>query len=125
MATRRTITVTIQKIAANLAALRGYLQSHYEAQPLVNKLVAMWAAKYFPGLMTYGQMTTLVDEVNRLQHEDGGWSLTELGTWKRRDNTPLETRSDGYATGLVVLVFEESLDHREQETAHCARPCVA
>ncbi len=98
-----------QKIAANLAALRGYLQSHYEAQPLVNKLVAMWAAKYFPGVMTYGQMTTLVDEVNRLQHEDGGWSLAELGTWKRRDNTPLETRSDGYATGLVVLVFEESL----------------
>jgi hypothetical protein len=97
-----------QKIAANLAALRGYLQSHYEAQPLVNKLVAMWAAKYFPGVMTYGQMTTLVDDVNRLQHEDGGWSLAELGTWKRRDNTPLETRSDGYATGLVVLVFEES-----------------
>ncbi len=27
------------KIAANLAALRGYLQSHYEAQPLVNKIV--------------------------------------------------------------------------------------
>lgn len=98
-----------RKIAANLAALRGYLQRHYEAQPLVNKLVAMWAAKYFPGVMTYEQTTTLVHEVNRLQHEDGGWSLAELGTWKRRDNTPLETRSDGYATGLIVLVLEESL----------------
>ncbi|MGA9585883.1 MAG: hypothetical protein WBQ95_11185 [Terracidiphilus sp.] len=96
------------KIAANLAALRGYLQSHYESQPLVNKLVAMWAEKYFSGVVTSSQMTTLVDEVIRLQQEDGGWSLAELGTWKRRDNTPLETRSDGYATGLVVLVLEES-----------------
>jgi squalene-hopene/tetraprenyl-beta-curcumene cyclase len=95
------------KIAANLIALRGYLQSHYDAQPLVNKLVAMWAAKFFPGVMTHEQKDALVDEVIRLQHEDGGWSLAELGTWKRRDNTPLETRSDGYATGLVVLVLEE------------------
>jgi len=97
------------KIAPNIAALRGYLQSHYDAQPLVNKIVAMWAAKYLPGIVTYDQMRALVDEVNRLQHEDGGWSLSELGTWKRRDNTLLETRSDGYATGLVVLVLEESL----------------
>jgi squalene-hopene/tetraprenyl-beta-curcumene cyclase len=96
------------KIAANLAALRGYLQSHYDAQPLVNKVVAMWAGKSFPGVMTREQMSTLIDELNRLQHDDGGWSLAELGRWKRRDNTPLETRSDGYATGLVVLVLEES-----------------
>jgi hypothetical protein len=39
----------------------------------------------------------------------GGWSLTGLGTWKRMDETPLETRSDGYATGLSVLVLEESV----------------
>ena len=30
------------KIAANLAALAGYLSSHYEAQPLLNKVVALW-----------------------------------------------------------------------------------
>jgi hypothetical protein len=97
------------KIAANLIALRGYLQSHYDAQPLVNKMVAMWAGKFFPGVITHEQKSALVNEVIHLQHEDGGWSLAELGTWKRRDNTPLETRSDGYATGLVVLVLEESL----------------
>ena len=98
-----------QKIAANLALLRGYLQSHYDEQPLVNKIVAMWAGKYFPGAITWNQMTALVDEVDSMQHEDGGWSLSDLGKWKRRDNTPLETRSDGYATGLVVLALEESL----------------
>ena len=30
-----------------------------------------------------------------------------MGTWERRDKTPLETRSDGYATGLIVLALEE------------------
>ncbi len=98
-----------KKISANVALLRGYLQSHYDAQPLVNKMVALWAAKYVPGLLTLDQMRALVDQVDALQHPDGGWSLTDLGTWKRRDGTPLETRSDGYATGLAVLVLEESL----------------
>lgn len=97
-----------KKIAVNLDLLRGYLRSHYDAQPLVNKMVAMWASSYLPGVLTLDQMHALVDEVDVLQHKDGGWSLTDLGTWKRRDGTPLETRSDGYATGLAVLVLKES-----------------
>jgi hypothetical protein len=97
-----------KKIAVNLDLLRSYLQSHYDAQPLVNKMAAMWASSYLPGVLTLDQMHALVDEVNALQHKDGGWSLTDLGTWKRRDGTPLETRSDGYATGLAVLVLKES-----------------
>lgn len=96
------------KISENLQLLTGYLRSHYDAQPLVNKVVALWAEKYFPGVMTFHQERELVERVNSLQHADGGWSLTDLGAWKRRDNTPLETRSDGYATGLIVLVFEET-----------------
>jgi squalene-hopene/tetraprenyl-beta-curcumene cyclase len=95
------------KVVSHLNLLLGYLSSHYEAQPLVNKVVALWAEKWFPGVVTYDQGRALIDDLNRLQHEDGGWSLTDLGTWQRRDKTPLETRSDGYATGLVVLVLEE------------------
>ena len=96
------------KIAGNVRLLTEYLRSHYDAQPLVNKLVALWAEKYLPGVMTFEQERELIDRVNGLQNSDGGWSLTDLGTWKRRDSTPLETRSDGYATGLVVLVLEET-----------------
>jgi len=96
------------KIAGNLAGLTGYLSSHYEAQPLLNKLVALWASKYFPGVMTEAQKQVLVEKLNGLQRADGGWSTTDLGTWKRMDDTPLETRTDGYATGIVVLVLEEA-----------------
>ena len=61
-----------------------------------------------PGLITPADRSALVAKLVRLQRADGGWSLADLGTWVRRDNTPLETRPDGYATGLVLLVLEEN-----------------
>ena len=97
------------KIAANLTALQSYLREHYDAQPLLNKVVALWASGSFPAVLDAGQRAALVTRLNGLQHADGGWSLTDLGPWKGRvDKTPLETRSDGYATALVVLVREET-----------------
>ena len=40
-----------KKIAGNLALLRSYLQSHYDAQPLLNKVATLWAAARMPGLL--------------------------------------------------------------------------
>lgn len=97
-----------KKIAENLRLLTGYLRSHYEAQPTVNKVVALWAEEFFPGVLTFDEERKLVDDLIHLQHKDGGWSLADLGEWKRRDHTPIETRSDGYATGMIVYVFEET-----------------
>ena len=54
------------------------------------------------------QREQLIGEIVRLQREDGGWSLADLGTWHRVDNTALVTRCDGYATGLIVLTLEEN-----------------
>jgi hypothetical protein len=95
-------------VIGNLAALRVYLLGHYAAQPLLNKIVVLWASARFPGLLTPAQRKALVADIDGHQHEDGGWSLADLGTWQRRDKTPIETRSDGYATGIVVLAFEEN-----------------
>ena len=96
------------KIAANLAALRGYLQSHYDAQPLLNKTVALWASVHLPDLLTHAQRDKLSADLLSRQREDGGWSLKDLGNWERVDNTPIQDSSDGYATGLVVLTLEEN-----------------
>jgi squalene-hopene/tetraprenyl-beta-curcumene cyclase len=97
------------KIQPNLAALTGYLRSHYEAQPLLNKVVALWASSAFPDLLTPVQRAALIEELRRAQHPDGGWSLSDLGPWKKRvDDTPQQTASDGYATAVVVLTLEET-----------------
>jgi squalene-hopene/tetraprenyl-beta-curcumene cyclase len=113
------------KIAGNLAALTGYLRSHYEAQPLLNKIVALWASHWFPNVMTVAQRTQLLADLYQRQRSDGGWSLTDLGTWERVDRSPLETRPDGYATGLTVLVLEEAVRKdpqlNRQAEAHSAR----
>ncbi len=94
-------------IAASVNLLQGFLRSHYDSQPLLNKVVALWASTRMTGLITPMQKSELLMQLYRIQHPDGGWSTTDLGTWKRRDKTPLETRSDGYATGLVELAMIE------------------
>jgi hypothetical protein len=96
-------------IQPSLQALTEYLKTHYEAQPLLNKIVALWADKPFPGILTAPQKATLLTLIYGLQKSDGGWSASSLGDWHRRDGTPLETRSDGYATGLITLVLEEAV----------------
>ncbi len=96
------------KIQAHLALLAGYLRSHYEAQPLLNKIAALWASSQFPDLLTAAQRSRLIDDLKAAERPDGGWSTTDLGPWKRVDNTPLETRSDGYATALITLALEQT-----------------
>jgi hypothetical protein len=111
---------TEPKVSPHFKLLLGYLSSHYESQPLVNKVVALWAETWVPGILTFDQRGSLIETLNRLQHEDGGWSLSDLGTWQRRDKTPLETHSDGYATGLTVLVLEETVSS-SSPNPHLAR----
>ena len=98
------------KIQPNLTLLRNYLLSHAAAQPLINRVALLWASSKLPGLMTVQEREALANELSTKQHVDGGWSLTELGqgTWKRHDDTPFDLRSDGYATGIIVLALEEN-----------------
>jgi hypothetical protein len=96
------------KIVGNLAALRVYLAGHYENQPLLNKIVVLWASAQFPGLLTPPQRKKLLQDIYGRQRVDGGWSLADLGTWERRDHTPLENKPDGYATGITVLALEQN-----------------
>lgn len=96
-------------IGHKLRALLAYLRNHYQEQPLINKVMALRVEHRLPGIVNRDQEQKLLHDVNRLQHADGGWSLADLGPWKRVDGTPLETRSDGFATGLIVLSREEAL----------------
>jgi len=91
-----------------VARLGEYLQSHADRQHLFNRVTALWASATLPNTLTSEQRWAIADEAMRLQREDGGWSLTSLGMFERRDATPLDTESDGYATGLVTYALQRA-----------------
>jgi squalene-hopene/tetraprenyl-beta-curcumene cyclase len=101
-------------IQTNLRLLRSYLKREYASQPLLNRIVVLWASAHLPGLLSSHEKRELVDAILKRQQTDGGWSLASLGTWKRSDNTPEEKESDGYATGLVTLALKQAhVRHQE------------
>jgi squalene-hopene/tetraprenyl-beta-curcumene cyclase len=95
--------------------LRDYLFRERDSQVLANRVMLLWASTKMPGLLTPAQQKSIVDEALSKQQSDGGFSLSSfVGTWKRRDSTALETKSDGYATGLVAFVLQQTGMRREQ-----------
>ncbi len=96
-------------IQAPLAALRGYLIRTYPAQSTLNRIMLLWASTRLPGLLDCDRRSALIAEIWKSQRADGGWSTgTLLGTWKPRDGSPLVTRSDGFATGLILLALRDT-----------------
>lgn len=86
--------------------LRDYLVREQGKQVLIDRVMLLWASGRLLGVLTTAQKQSIIDEALSKQQPDGGFSLSDfVGSWKRRDGTPLETRSDGYATGLVTLAL--------------------
>ncbi|HKE24682.1 MAG TPA: hypothetical protein VKB88_20110 [Bryobacteraceae bacterium] len=94
----------------NIALLAGYLQREQANQSTLNRAVALWAAGRLPALLKLEQRAAIVAETISKQREDGGWSESTLvmKDWKRRDGTPMNAESDGYATGLMVVALQNS-----------------
>jgi squalene-hopene/tetraprenyl-beta-curcumene cyclase len=96
--------------------LRDYLKINYQTQNLFNRTWLLLASTRMTGVLTQLQRDELIAEFQRLQKNDGGWSLASLGPWRwaRKDEpfnppgTPdrsLLERSDGYATGLIAYAL--------------------
>ena len=96
------------EVQQNLNALRGYFAREHSKVALLNQLMGMWASGRIPDLLTTEQRQSTIDATFALQQPDGGWSTTSLGSYKRVDNTPNDTRTDGYATALATLALQEA-----------------
>src|SRR5205807_2505968 len=94
---------------AGMEKLRGYF-AKTPAPDLHHKAMLLWASTHVAGLMTNKESAAIVKELLAAQRADGGWSLSSLGTWKRRDDTANDPHapSDGYGTGFVVYVLRQS-----------------
>ena len=95
-------------VADNIKALAGYFQREFDSQFLLNKTMGLWASSRIANLLTPAQRQSAIADLAATQQADGGWSTSSLGSYKRVDNTPLDTKSDGYATGLVTLALQEA-----------------
>jgi squalene-hopene/tetraprenyl-beta-curcumene cyclase len=90
--------------------LEGYLQREFAKEMEINQAFAL-----IGGACTAEQKKAFRDAVLAKQQDDGGWAMgTVIGEWKRRDKTPLEAQSDGYATALIALALERSGAARDQ-----------
>jgi squalene-hopene/tetraprenyl-beta-curcumene cyclase len=95
-------------IQENVSALRGYFAREHGKVALLNQLMALWALGRMSGLLTEQQRQSTIDATFALQQPDGGWSTTSLGAYRRVDDTPNDTRTDGYATALATLALQEA-----------------
>ena len=102
-------------IQPGLKLLREYFAREQESQVLINRVVLLWASSKMPGILTPAQQQSIIAAALAKQRPDGGFSLSAfVGDWKRADSTALETRSDGYATGLVAFALQQAGVSREQ-----------
>lgn len=109
------------EIQDHLELLREYLLREYPNQSVINRAVLLWASAKVPGLLEPKLQQSIVDELLSHQQADGGWRLSSLAwrwtglklfsitrIWVRQDGTPMERRSDGYATGLITFGLEQA-----------------
>jgi squalene-hopene/tetraprenyl-beta-curcumene cyclase len=95
--------------SAGLESLKEYLRKDFGSRTLLDKVMLLWASSRVERLLTASERDGIISDALKQQHPDGGFSLSSfVGDWKRKDGTPLESRSDGYATGMVAFVLEEA-----------------
>jgi squalene-hopene/tetraprenyl-beta-curcumene cyclase len=99
---------TEPSIQENLKLLRAYAQRELEHQPLLNRAMMLWASSKVADVLTPPQRKAIADALFAAQREDGGWSTASLGAFKRVDETPMDTETDGYATSVVTLALQNA-----------------
>jgi squalene-hopene/tetraprenyl-beta-curcumene cyclase len=97
------------EIEPGLRLLREYLNREFVVQRTINRVLLLWADAKLPRLLDPDRQKAIISELLEKQQADGGWSLSSLsGDWKRADGTSQETRSDGYATGLITFTLQQA-----------------
>ncbi len=93
---------------AGLEKLRGWFRAQQPAT-LHERALTLLAHSAIGGIVDQPRRDEHLAAIYRSQREDGGWGMTDLAPWQRKDKKPLDTtRSDGYPTALCVYVLARS-----------------
>jgi hypothetical protein len=85
------------------ARLKQYLEREFAAQPVHNRLMALWA-----GAAPAANRQALLDELWRKQSPDGGWTLEALGPWAPHDKAPPAVGTNAYATAFTAAALQQA-----------------
>ncbi|MGC2487259.1 MAG: hypothetical protein WA412_01100 [Candidatus Sulfotelmatobacter sp.] len=109
------------EIQDNLASLREYLNRERAGQSTINRVFLLWASTKLPGILAPEEQKAIIHEILSKQQSDGGWRLASIAwrwngwtltslenMWLREDGTPIEGKSDGVATSLMILALQDA-----------------
>ncbi|MGB8753079.1 MAG: hypothetical protein WCD06_14875, partial [Candidatus Sulfotelmatobacter sp.] len=109
------------EIQDNLASLREYLNRERAGQSTITRVFLLWASTKLPGVLTREEQKEIIHEILSKQQSDGGWRLASIAwrwngwtltslenMWLREDGTPIEGKSDGVATSLMILALQDA-----------------
>ncbi len=109
------------EIQDNLASLREYLKRERAGQSTINRVFLLWASTKLPGILAPDEQEAIIHEILSKQQTDGGWRLASIAwrwngwtvkslenMWLREDGTPIEGKSDGVATSLMILALQDA-----------------
>jgi hypothetical protein len=109
-------------IQENISAMKLFLATHRDSQPLQNRLLLLWASTRMPDLLTKVQREALLKEVWEKQEADGGWSSESFGAWNKHPDAPSQAGSNSYATAFISFAVERAgLPHSDKRLARALR----
>jgi squalene-hopene/tetraprenyl-beta-curcumene cyclase len=85
------------------ARLQQYLAREFAAQPLHNRLMALWAG----AAPEAGRKSTL-EELWRKQAADGGWTIEALGPFAKHEKATATTGTSAYATAFAAAALQKA-----------------
>ncbi len=97
-----------QPAIQEIAAMKSFLATHEDSQPLQNRLLLLWASIKMPDLLTKTQRELLLKEVWDKQEADGGWSSESFGAWNKHPDAPSQSGSNSYATAFIAFALERA-----------------
>jgi hypothetical protein len=100
------LMTTDEPDASGLALLREGLRG-LSSDSVHNRLMLLWAASEWPGLLSDTEKDAIISDVRALQLPDGGWNLADLGEWRVQPAYPVDD-STAYGTALATYVLVAS-----------------
>lgn len=96
-------------VKQGLARLQRYLKRNPPTNPH-HKGMLLWASRHVAAIARAPQRKAWARQIQKLQRDDGGWSLRALGdgAWRRGDGSELADASDAYATAFCVFVLRQA-----------------